>query len=62
MRSQDILVKSLTVDEGEADVVVQEDIPEEEKYEKESHKSPKLVKKPLDKDEIESVHHETETS
>ena len=38
------------------------DIPEEEKYEKESHKSPKLVKKPLDKDEIESVHHETETS
>ena len=33
MRSQDILVKSLTVDEGEADVVVQvEDIPEEEKW------------------------------
>ena len=32
MRSQDILVKSLTVDEGEADVVVQEDIPEVEKW------------------------------
>ena len=32
MRSQDILVKSLTVDEGEADVVVQEDIPKEEKW------------------------------
>ena len=33
MRSQDILVKSLTVDEGEADVVVHvEDIPEEEKW------------------------------